>query len=101
MIAAPLSSFGALGGGSGEGEVARGAEVFVLTEDLSTCIPMNTKYRLSNKSARPLEIIEVGPVRMSSRTTSCVLRTNTAVVDGATSAVLGAVTAFQGSVFEV
>lgn len=44
---------------SGEAEVTRGAEVFVLTEDQSTYIPMNTKHRLSNKSARPLEVIEV------------------------------------------
>ena len=59
---AAVSPLGTLGTGwlvGWYGEVTRGVEVFVLTEDQSTCIPMNTKHRLSNKTARPLEIIEV------------------------------------------
>lgn len=44
---------------SGEAEVTRGQEIFMLRENQSTCIPVNTGHRLSNKSALPLEIVEV------------------------------------------
>lgn len=44
---------------SGEAEVTRGQDVFTLREGDVTSIPVNTKHRLSNKSALPLEIVEV------------------------------------------
>ena len=44
---------------SGEAEVTRGQDVFTLREGDSTNIPVSTKHRLSNKSALPLEIVEV------------------------------------------
>ena len=43
----------------GEAEVTRGEEVFTLHEDESTYIPRETKHRLRNRGAQPLEIIEV------------------------------------------
>lgn len=43
----------------GEAEITRGNEVFTLREDQSAYIPQETKHRLRNKGAQPLEIIEV------------------------------------------
>jgi len=43
----------------GEAEVTRGNEVFMLRQDQSTYIPINTKHRLCNKGHIPLEIVEV------------------------------------------
>jgi mannose-1-phosphate guanylyltransferase/mannose-6-phosphate isomerase len=39
--------------------VTRGDEVFVMSEDQSTYIPLGTKHRLANPGAIPLELIEV------------------------------------------
>lgn len=44
---------------SGTAEVTRGDEVFVMSEDQSTYIPLGTKHRLANPGAIPLELIEV------------------------------------------
>ncbi len=43
----------------GTAEVTRGDEVFLVTENESTYIPLGTKHRLENKGAIPLEMIEV------------------------------------------
>jgi len=44
---------------SGTAQVTRGDEVFLVTENESTFIPLGTKHRLENKGAIPLEMIEV------------------------------------------
>jgi len=44
---------------SGTAEVTRGDEVFLVTENESTYIPLGTKHRLANKGSIPLEMIEV------------------------------------------
>jgi mannose-1-phosphate guanylyltransferase/mannose-6-phosphate isomerase len=43
----------------GTAKVTRGEEVFILSENESTYIPLGTKHRLENPGAIPLEIIEV------------------------------------------
>ena len=43
----------------GTAKVTRGDEVFTLTENQSTYIPIETKHRLENPEASPLEVIEV------------------------------------------
>ena len=43
----------------GTAEVTRGEEVFSLTEDQSTYIPLGTIHRLANPGESPLELIEV------------------------------------------
>ncbi len=43
----------------GTAKVTRGDEVFTLTENQSTYIPVETKHRLENPEAIPLEVIEV------------------------------------------
>ena len=43
----------------GTARVTRGTDEFVLTADQSTYIPVNTRHRLENIGAEPLEIIEV------------------------------------------
>ena len=43
----------------GTARVTRGDEVFLLTENQSTYIPLGTKHRLENPGATPLEMIEV------------------------------------------
>lgn len=44
---------------SGTARVTRGEEVFLLTENQSTYIPLGTRHRLENPGTIPLEIIEV------------------------------------------
>jgi mannose-6-phosphate isomerase-like protein (cupin superfamily) len=44
---------------SGTARVTRGDEVFLLTENESTYIPVGTRHRLENPGTVPLEIIEV------------------------------------------
>ena len=44
---------------TGTARVTRGDEVFILTENQSTYIPLGTKHRLENPGTIPLEIIEV------------------------------------------
>jgi len=44
---------------SGTAEVTRGEEVFLLSENQSTYIPLGTIHRLSNPGKLPLEMIEV------------------------------------------
>ena len=44
---------------SGTAQVTRGEEVFLVTENESTFIPLGTKHRLENKGSIPLEMIEV------------------------------------------
>lgn len=44
---------------TGTARVTRGDEVFLLTENQSTYIPLGTKHRLENPGAVPLEMIEV------------------------------------------
>lgn len=44
---------------SGTAEVTRGDEVFLVSENESTYIPLGTKHRLENKGSIPLEMIEV------------------------------------------
>ncbi len=44
---------------SGTAEVTRGDEIFLVTENESTYIPLGTKHRLKNNGAIPLEMIEV------------------------------------------
>lgn len=44
---------------SGTARVTRGEDVFMLSENESTYIPIGTKHRLENPGAIPLEIIEV------------------------------------------
>mgnify|MGYP003388670149 CR=1 FL=1 len=43
----------------GVGTVTLGAEVFDLKANESTCIPVETKHRLENKTPLPLTMIEV------------------------------------------
>lgn len=43
----------------GTAQVTRGEEVFLVTENQSTYIPLGVKHRLENKGAIPLEMIEV------------------------------------------
>ncbi len=43
----------------GTARVTRGDEVFILTENQSTYIPLGTKHRLENPGSIPLEMIEV------------------------------------------
>ncbi|MBN4080109.1 mannose-1-phosphate guanylyltransferase/mannose-6-phosphate isomerase [Beggiatoa alba] len=43
----------------GTAHVTRGEEVFLVTENESTYIPLGTKHRLENKGSIPLEMIEV------------------------------------------
>lgn len=43
----------------GTARVTRGEDVFILSENESTYIPLGTKHRLENPGAIPLEIIEV------------------------------------------
>jgi mannose-1-phosphate guanylyltransferase/mannose-6-phosphate isomerase len=43
----------------GTAEVTRGDEVFTLSEDQSTYIPLGTVHRLVNPGQIPLELIEV------------------------------------------
>ncbi len=43
----------------GTAKVTRGSEVFSLSENQSTYVPMGTKHRLENPAQTPLEIIEV------------------------------------------
>ena len=43
----------------GTAEVTRGEDVFSLTEDQSTYIPLGTVHRLANPGKIPLELIEV------------------------------------------
>lgn len=43
----------------GTAEVTRGDEVFLLTENQSTYIPLGIKHRLANPGKTPLELIEV------------------------------------------
>ncbi len=43
----------------GTAEVTRGDEVFLLSEDQSTYIPLGTRHRLRNPGHLPLELIEV------------------------------------------
>ena len=43
----------------GTAQVTRGEEVFLLTENQSTYIPLGLKHRLENPSTLPLEMIEV------------------------------------------
>jgi len=44
---------------SGTAEVTRGDDVFLVTENESTYIPLGTKHRLENKGTIPLKMIEV------------------------------------------
>lgn len=44
---------------SGTAEVVNGNEVFMLSENEGTYIPLGQKHRLSNPGKVPLEIIEV------------------------------------------
>ncbi len=44
---------------AGTAEITRGDDVFILTEDQSTYIPLGTKHRLVNPGHIPLELIEV------------------------------------------
>ena len=44
---------------SGTAQVTRGDEVFLVTENESTYIPLGVKHRLENKGSIPLEMIEV------------------------------------------
>jgi mannose-1-phosphate guanylyltransferase/mannose-6-phosphate isomerase len=44
---------------SGTAEVTRGDEVFMLSENQSTYIPIGTPHRLANPGRLPLELIEV------------------------------------------
>ena len=44
---------------TGTARVTRGDEIFLLTENQSTYIPLGTKHRLENPGAMPLEMIEV------------------------------------------
>ena len=44
---------------SGQAEVTRGEETFLLTENQSTFIPAETRHRLANRSPQPLIMIEV------------------------------------------
>ena len=43
----------------GTAEVTRGEEIFTLTEDQSTYIPLGEVHRLANPGKIPLELIEV------------------------------------------
>ncbi|MGA7800489.1 MAG: cupin domain-containing protein, partial [Gammaproteobacteria bacterium] len=44
---------------TGTARVTRGDEVFLLSENQSTYIPLGVQHRLENPGAIPLEIIEV------------------------------------------
>jgi len=44
---------------SGTARVTRGEDVFILSENESTYIPIGVNHRLENPGAIPLEIIEV------------------------------------------
>jgi mannose-6-phosphate isomerase-like protein (cupin superfamily) len=44
---------------TGTAQVTRGEEVFILTENQSTYIPLGVRHRLSNPGKVALEIIEV------------------------------------------
>jgi mannose-1-phosphate guanylyltransferase/mannose-6-phosphate isomerase len=44
---------------TGTARVTRGDEIFLLSENQSTYIPLGTKHRLENPGAMPLEMIEV------------------------------------------
>ena len=44
---------------TGTARVTRGDEVFIITENQSTYIPLGTKHRLENPGSIPLEMIEV------------------------------------------
>ena len=44
---------------SGEARITRGEEVFTLTRNQSTYIPVGTKHRMENVGTEPLQIIEV------------------------------------------
>jgi len=44
---------------TGTARVTRGEEVFILSENQSTYIPLGEKHRLENPGTIPLEIIEV------------------------------------------
>jgi mannose-6-phosphate isomerase-like protein (cupin superfamily) len=44
---------------SGTARVTRGEEIFLLSENESTYIPLGTKHRLENPGNIPLEIIEI------------------------------------------
>jgi len=44
---------------SGTAQVTRGDDVFLVSENESTYIPLGTKHRLENKGSIPLEMIEV------------------------------------------
>jgi mannose-6-phosphate isomerase-like protein (cupin superfamily) len=44
---------------SGTARVTRGDDVFILSENESTYIPIGTQHRLENPGTIPLEIIEV------------------------------------------
>ena len=44
---------------SGTAQVTRGEDVFLVSENESTYIPLGTKHRLENKGSIPLEMIEV------------------------------------------
>jgi len=43
----------------GTARITRGEEVFILSENESTYIPLGTRHRLENPGTIPLEIIEV------------------------------------------
>ena len=43
----------------GSAKVTRGDDVFILSENESTYIPLGTKHRLENPGKIPLELIEV------------------------------------------
>ena len=44
---------------SGQARVTRGEEVFLLSENQSTYIPVGVRHRLENAGDRPLKIVEV------------------------------------------
>ena len=44
---------------SGTAKVTKGEEVFVLSENESTYVPVGVTHRLENPGAAPLEIIEI------------------------------------------
>jgi mannose-1-phosphate guanylyltransferase/mannose-6-phosphate isomerase len=44
---------------AGSARITRGEEVFMLTENQSTYIPVGVKHRIENPGAVPVEIIEV------------------------------------------
>ena len=44
---------------TGTARITRGEEVFLLTENQSTYIPLGVRHRLENPGSIPLELIEV------------------------------------------